>query len=378
MPLEALVHVSTQKLDFIDRMRGLAILMVIALHFTQVFATPEIRHLFAFGQVGVQMFFVASAFTLCLSADNRRAEAQPLRNFFLRRLLRIAPLYWLGIAIYSAMFIHDGEGAAYTPANILANVLLIHGLVPAANNSIVPGGWTIGAEVLFYLLFPWGYAALARGWRKYGTRALAAAFAVSLAVSLAWQGWFRLWSGHWLVNNGFAYCALPTQLPVFVLGIAWYLAVWRGDHFAPVLRRDLPGGVILLLACAGIIGFELVPLNGLLPVLAGAAALLLGNGLRGGLLCWSWLGEVGKVSYSLYILHFAVVWRLSAWVLHWAARSEVAEWAILVPLYAADVVLLCLAGRITRRWIEEPASRWAGARILRREERCKSAVSATG
>lgn len=365
---------ASPNLAFVDRMRGLAILMVIALHYTQVFATPLIRGLFEFGQAGVQLFFVASAFTLCLSADNRRDEARPLRNFLIRRVFRIAPLYWLGILLYAAVFWPDREAAAFTPLNITANLLLIHGLVPAANNSIVPGGWTIGTEVLFYLLFPFAYAALDRAWQRHGRRALVLAFALALLISLGWQGWFRLQNGFWLTNNGFAYGALPTQLPVFVLGMVWYLAGWREGRMRLGLRRNLAGGLILLVACAGVIGGDVKPLFGLLPVLAGGAAVLLGNALHGGWLELPWLEEIGKVSYSLYILHFAVVWRPSAWVLHQTAQSPAAEWAMLVPLFGVDLALLFGAARLTRLWIEQPATRLAAKLLRPSEDRQKPAI----
>ena len=139
------------KLEFVDRMRGAAILLVIAVHFTQVFSDPLVRAAGSVGQVGVQLFFVASAFTLCRSADQRgaagrAAEAHPLRNFYIRRLLRIAPLYWLALAIYTLRGVLRGETLFFTPLNIGANALFVHGLVPSANNTIVPGGWSIGAR----------------------------------------------------------------------------------------------------------------------------------------------------------------------------------------------------------------------------------------
>ena len=92
------------KLDYVDALRGMAILAVVLVHCdqhgTNVF--PTIFHsIFSNGAMGVQLFYVRSAFTLFRSCDRRGGrELYPNRNFFIRRFFRIAPMYWLGIAYY--------------------------------------------------------------------------------------------------------------------------------------------------------------------------------------------------------------------------------------------------------------------------------------
>lgn len=60
--------------------RGLAILAVILVHTSQKvdIGAGRLALLAAYGQMGVQLFFVASAFTLCNSWQAREAESQPL------------------------------------------------------------------------------------------------------------------------------------------------------------------------------------------------------------------------------------------------------------------------------------------------------------
>lgn len=365
----------SRNLAYIDRLRGIAILLVMAMHYLQVFASPVLRNWGEIGQTGVQMFFVASAFTLCLSSDNRRDEPHRLRAYAIRRYFRIAPIYYCGIVFYAWMFIHDGEGAPYTVKNILANVLLVNGLVPAANNNVVPGGWTIGTEVLFYVAFPLLYPAIERAWTRWGNRALVAAWLASLLVALVWQGGFRVLHGSWLPNNSFAYGAVVNQLPVFVAGIAWYLAAWRGGGMAPRLGRDSALAAVLFGLCAAILGLDLAPLFGLIPSLAALGTVLLGNLLRSGSGEASWLGALGKVSYSLYIIHFALVWRPSAWLLQAVAHVPYAQAALLVPLYLAEVALLYGAARIMWRFVEQPANR-LGQRVIEwAEKSSNTAVS---
>lgn len=93
-----------KKLDYIDALRGLAILGVIMVHTNQYGRSigPNIfAKITAMGERGVQLFYLASAFTLFLSFKNRsRKEIFPIRNFFIRRFFRIAPMYYMGIFYY--------------------------------------------------------------------------------------------------------------------------------------------------------------------------------------------------------------------------------------------------------------------------------------
>ncbi len=99
---------------------------------------------------GVTLFFVLSAYTLCLSLGQKKdAEAHPLRNYFLRRGFRIIPLYY--IAIFVILIANINHPSA---SSLAANFLFIHGFSPYWINSTVPGGWSVGIEVIFYLIFP--------------------------------------------------------------------------------------------------------------------------------------------------------------------------------------------------------------------------------
>ena len=95
---------ANNKLQYVDAIRGLAIMAVLLVHCgqhgTNHYPAP-ITQAIVNGQMGVQLFFVMSAFTLFLSYVNRQGrERFAIRNFFIRRVFRIAPMYWLGIAYY--------------------------------------------------------------------------------------------------------------------------------------------------------------------------------------------------------------------------------------------------------------------------------------
>jgi peptidoglycan/LPS O-acetylase OafA/YrhL len=92
MPQEVL------KFDFIDALRGYAILGVLMVHsggFVSA-SSPFLTNFMALGKSGVQLFYIASALTLCMSWEFRKKhEAYPVRNFFIRRFFRIAPMFYV-------------------------------------------------------------------------------------------------------------------------------------------------------------------------------------------------------------------------------------------------------------------------------------------
>lgn len=143
------------KLIYVDTLRGIAVLLVILVHTSQRIYLPLNTYLASsYGQMGVQLFFVLSAYTLCLSMD-RGGSRSSLSFYYLRRYFRIAPLYYFGIMFYVLSKVASGyNDTDLTFENVLSNVLFLHGFHPAANNTIVPGGWSIGLEMAFYLIFP--------------------------------------------------------------------------------------------------------------------------------------------------------------------------------------------------------------------------------
>jgi peptidoglycan/LPS O-acetylase OafA/YrhL len=97
-------------LNYIDSLRGIAILMVVLVHTTlNVRVTNQsLNAIGLYGQMGVQLFFIASAFTLCLSLERTIYTENWLGFFYLKRFFRIAPLYYLGIIVYflNALVVH--------------------------------------------------------------------------------------------------------------------------------------------------------------------------------------------------------------------------------------------------------------------------------
>ena len=315
-----------------------------------------------YGQMGVQLFFVASAYTLCLSWDRRREESRPVVNFYLRRLFRIAPAYYLlGILGYMALraveyhAVHGGIGLPdwYSVPAVASNLLFFHGLYPPGNNVIVPGGWSIGTEMLFYLSFPALAAACAALLR--GRAAIVAFPFLALAAAAACIGYLDS-RGYHVDNNNFMYFFIVNQAPVFALGIGLYLLHRDGPQSrftAPVLLSAFA----VFSAAAWWVGWIDTSRVGwtLLPFLSGLSFVALAElfrrrpALNHPLLC-----EIGKVSYSMYLIHFVFALELSEFLYRRLLAGWLPPSLSLLLCFLLSVALTYRAARISYLYLERP------------------------
>lgn len=144
------------RLAGIEALRGYAASAVLMLHAVRIHPVtlPESLSAFAaYCTYGVPLFFVISAFSLAYGYSGGNDEPGWKIRYAIRRFFRIAPLFYLMIAAWTLYILWLG-GAAYTPIEYLLNVTFTFGLVPGYQNSIVPAGWSIGAEMIFYALLP--------------------------------------------------------------------------------------------------------------------------------------------------------------------------------------------------------------------------------
>lgn len=278
------------RFDYIDALRGYAILGVIAVHTSQLFANLQwpLRLIADQGARGVQLFFVVSALTLTFSWNNRSDGALP---FWVRRAFRIVPMFWLALTYYVVLVGFLDVHLRWGPReiawrDILASAALVHGLHPATIDSIIPGGWSIADEAGFYAIFPLLMSVI-RSWRAAAIGlflSAAALFAVSPFLPI-------------VENLGEL---LPFQLPAFLVGI---LLFYLMRDFSGRISRNL---IRIGLGCALVAALLLPFLVALLPgrihwaiyLFPGQSAPVLCGGLRHRGLCagggrWSHPGQCG-------------------------------------------------------------------------------------
>jgi peptidoglycan/LPS O-acetylase OafA/YrhL len=165
-----------KRLDGIDLLRGLAIFFVLMNHvnmrllgakvlYTKFLPAQLVHFLVWNGQLGVQMFFAVSGF-LITSITIRRWGALSnvrLRDFYMFRFARIAPLLLLLLVILSGLdfaHVHNFIVTAKTGGlgRALLAALTFHINVLEARRGYLPGNWdvlwSLSVEEMFYLFFP--------------------------------------------------------------------------------------------------------------------------------------------------------------------------------------------------------------------------------
>jgi exopolysaccharide production protein ExoZ len=283
----------------LDLLRGAAILMVLLVHCAQATTSiiPGLRWFaLEYGELGVQLFFIVSGYTMMLTFGDR-VDFAAVRSFYIRRIFRIVPLFWLAIVFY--MLITSGEGVRFWApdgigaSDVVLTFFFLQWFSVTALNSVVPGGWSIAVEMQFYLLFPL-IIYLFR--RPNGPIFFYALVALLCAVSeFAAQHYLiprlalSLPENRAYLADAYYYCWLPRQLVCFGLGVLLYQGIEQrnlstlGALFLIVgacLSSSWASQIVLLSAMA----FVVLALNVTAPVMA----------------------LFGRHSYAIYLTHAAL------------------------------------------------------------------------
>ncbi|MCF7751699.1 acyltransferase [Bacillus subtilis subsp. subtilis] len=354
---------SPNRLAFLDALRGLAAVYVVLFHVMAMpvpalVTGPGLGAVLATGGTGVTLFFIISAFSLAYTMPRHARAPRPLLSFYLHRVFRIAPLFFVLLAF---SIWRDGRGshAGHSAAEILSNVTFTFNLFNGWETGIVWASWAIGVEMLFYAVFPLLFWTITTP-----LRACVAAGLATLASGLAMSGVL----GAAGLDAVTAY-GLLRHLPVFLYGIvAYHLFNAMMGMPAATVRRccllALVGAIILLVGL--VVGSAYTVIGpGAGWVLFGAAYAVLLLGLSRFPLTvivnrvTTWLGQV---SYSLYLGHPIVVALLMPVFRRIYAAVPHAELAYLACAALTLAIALPLA-QLGYRLIEVPGIR-AGHRVL--------------
>lgn len=146
----------------LDGLRGLAVLSVMLFHMTFLPPSEGIAKLLEAGWVGVDLFFALSGFLITGILLDTKGRPYALRNFWLRRALRILPLYYalvVACLIVLPLF-HHPKLANFSRINgdeiyywfFLSNVPIA--LSGAFRHGVLDVTWSLAIEQQFYLFWP--------------------------------------------------------------------------------------------------------------------------------------------------------------------------------------------------------------------------------
>ena len=155
---------SLPRIPTLDGLRGIAILVVIMQH---IFVwTPLIdagtfdmmfgRVFVLLAPLSMDLFFVISGYLITSILDRTRDADHPLRTFYLRRALRIVPLYYGFLLVVLVFFRHYPERLIGAPGSMVWEFLFLTN-VPVALRSVgtfFHHFWTLAVEEQFYVMWP--------------------------------------------------------------------------------------------------------------------------------------------------------------------------------------------------------------------------------
>ena len=356
------------RLLFLDELRGIAAVLVALFHFytektgsplheplSRVLPSP-IRWIIAHGDLGIQVFFVLSGFVIVRSLRGAWITPGYFANFAVRRSLRLDPPYWTVLGLLSLMVVakHGFDGpfeydycgqVRLSKRAYLANFLYLQDLL--GNPALLGVAWTLCLEVQFYLacilLIGVGQRVVGRAsWEGGRGQALVLSalfvplFLASLAYRLTYQNWTALDFWHMFSLGALLDWSLAGQIPRFAFWVPSLIAGASGIAF----REPL---IVVAVVVA--------------VILAGSAEIgLLASGLGSRALLY-----FGRISYSLYLVHFLVGMRLIRHVVRIVGASPSAALAT----YALAFVTSVAAAHLLHVAVERPAL-LLGKRLKRR------------
>ncbi|WP_159477162.1 acyltransferase [Dyadobacter sp. 3J3] len=152
---------TTGKIDIIQVLRGIAVVMVIIFHFKDTirpgeFLKKELDFLFNSGAAGVDLFFVISGFIMVFVTRNSSGGILYVKKFFIKRFLRIWPLYVIATLAYAIIVAPVVANISLTiVVQILKSILFIplsYLDPPFLGYAYLGVGWSLNYEMYFYLL----------------------------------------------------------------------------------------------------------------------------------------------------------------------------------------------------------------------------------
>ncbi len=321
---------TAKRIPELDGLRGIAILSVLVYHYfaEQGQVSPSTisyysQRLVQMGWSGVDLFFVLSGFLIGGILLSHRESPNYYRTFYIRRFFRIVPIYFLWITAYVLIatfgynFIlrHSNSGvlahpdfAVYQHYLFLQNLYLFPyaGIAGAWFSHL----WSLAVEEQFYLFSPLvirlvsgrvlkGLLFIAivgapllraylRFWTNVDVRLItglmpcrADSLAIGIVAALVWRSQS---ARAWVTSNlAYGYSALAG----LTVGV---LALWKWWPNSTMSATQVGGFSVLAFFYAMVLLLALAHPPGPIAVMARSR----------------WLGEVGRVSYCMYIIHLAV------------------------------------------------------------------------
>jgi peptidoglycan/LPS O-acetylase OafA/YrhL len=336
---------------FVDGLRGIAAVAVAGRHLlaeTMPAVVPRSEAVVHWGGLGVEVFFVISGFVIAHSLGRASMSPAVAGRFLLRRMARLDPPYWasmaLGLLVYGAasLVLRDHTVTLPSAGVLAAHVLYLQYILGIPSLSDVY--WTLCLEIQFYLLL-----ALLIGLKQRAE--------TRMPERLAWVLVF----GPPLLGSLLVAChVLP--LPRGSCFEFWY-AFAAGVAAQRLVTGRGAGALAVAVAVALLVWAVTRTPEGL--VVAVTAALIGVGHVRGKLDVWlssAPLQFLGRISYSLYLIHWTIGGHAANLAFHFVPATP--GWRLATSV--ASLLLAIVAADLFWRAVERPSidlGRWITIRM---------------
>ena len=299
----------------VDFLRGLAIIGVVAVHCNQFVSSNYkiIDIMFSYGRFGVQAFFILSGFIMCKLYCYNLSTRNEIKIFYIKRFFTLVPIYWFFIIIFLFVFYFLKINNKVEAKEILLSFLFIDYLHPKTFFGIVTGGWSIAAELYFYIFFPFLIFLLKKDSKSYLILAIFFNLLYNLIIrKLLYQHYSSDLSLNIDLINIYLDLNFANQISFFILGcyiffskkklgaldisliLCWlFLSIYLFYNF--VISDKYLYYVILQIILLCIIKFT-IKFN----------------------LYIKFISKIGKESYGIYLVHYIIIYTLYGF---WITKS---------------------------------------------------------
>ncbi len=343
---------ASPRLDYIDGLRGLAMLMVLFYHcwlFNGVWHVNltlghhivDLTSIFGLGHIGVNLFLLLSGFCLYWPFVNQSASGNlrrepTLREFAKKRMWRILPPYYVTLLLFGSLAAwqdHSFPHLYYLLHWLSWHSVMLHNLRPDYIVSINGSLWSLGLESQLYVLFP----ILVEAYRRFPPRLVLLSV---LIFNVAYR--FAVSHGGFALTDGTDYVlaySIFGRCFEFALGmfIASIIAQYHREHRFSLRATD---ALLLLVFPFALLEMHRGHFQTWTDIMWGLvfAALLLDacrpHTYLHRVLSSPWLTQMGFFSYSVYLIHLPVILMLGSIVVqrHFSNFQTILFQFLAIPL----------------------------------------------
>lgn len=346
----------------LDSLRFFAVFLVMMEHWIPQKFFP-VDSLFL-GNSGVTFFFVLSGFLITKILLRNKIDAQEtgsrrrslLKNFYIRRSLRIFPIYYLCIGIFLLLPFHFTDPIKN---NATFYLLYLNNILFYIQQDwqLLGHTWTLAVEEQFYLIWPWVILLIPS---RHLLKVLIG------FILLGFASYYSLYFlsvtlGHTDLSEGYYTVLTPARFDAFALGgiVAW-VQVYKAKYGSKL--NDLAGPFLLLFLAVWSyllylqngdvffysMKFFVVAISTFVVIKASIGF----NGIGGKILEMPVLIYLGKISYGLYLFHFIISTFYERW--EGSILPEISQAGIRFIIYFALTVLI---SSLSWHFFERPVNR---------------------